>query len=267
MSIPKLIFIVPYRARKPQKTHFSIYMKYILEDYNSDDYKIFFVHQMDNRSFNRGAMKNIGFLVSKNLYPNDYKNITFIFNDIDTIPCEKNILNYETTKGTVKHFYGFKFALGGIFSINGLDFEKCNGFPNFWGWGLEDNVMNKRVINNNINIDRSQFFTIGNIEIMQQLDKPFRLINDRETTAQTTNEGLKDIKNLQYKIEDEMIQVSKFNTAYEFNTKEFYSRDISVPGAQKSLINVLTKKENNKYTQNLFNNNIKQNNLNMWKMY
>ena len=37
--------------------------------------------------------------------------------------------------------------------------------------------------------------------------------------------------------------------------------------AQKSLINVLTKKENNKYTQNLFNNNIKQNNLNMWKMY
>jgi hypothetical protein len=58
--------------------------------------------------------------------------------------------------------------------------------------------MNKRVINNNINIDRSQFFTIGNIEIMQQLDKPFRLINDRETTAQTTNEGLKDIKNLQY---------------------------------------------------------------------
>jgi len=263
MSFPKLVFIVPYRARKPQKTHFSIYMNYILEDYKSDDYKIYFVHQIDNRSFNRGAMKNIGFLAIKNLYPNHYKDITFVFNDIDTIPCEKNILNYQTIKGTVKHFYGFKFALGGIFSINGSDFEKCNGFPNFWGWGLEDNVMNKRVLNQSIYIDRSIFFTIGDMEIMQQLDKPFRLINDRETTAQTTNEGLIDIKNLEYTFENNMIQVTKFNTNNDFNKNEFYSRDISLPGAQKTLINVLKKPDNSKIT----NNKIKQNNLNIWKMY
>ncbi len=85
MIVPKLVFIVPYRARKPQKTHFSIYMKYILEDYNSDEYKIFFVHQMDTRSFNRGAIKNIGFLAIKNLYPNYYKNITFGLNIVKLI--------------------------------------------------------------------------------------------------------------------------------------------------------------------------------------
>ena len=164
MTIPSIIFIVPYRDREHEKIHFEVYMKYILEDLPSSSYKIYFSHQNDDRPFNRGATKNIGFLAMKEKYPNDYQNITFVFHDVDIVPYKKNTFNYNTKPGIVKHFYGYKYVLGGIFSINGGDFEKCDGFPNYWGWGLEDNMMQTRVKNNNILIDRNKFYSIIDIQ-------------------------------------------------------------------------------------------------------
>jgi hypothetical protein len=180
LIIPKFIFIVPYRNREKEKTHFSIYMKYIMEDHDKNDYEIYYSHQTDMRPFNRGATKNIGFIAMKNKYPDHYKNITFVFNDIDTLPAFKNTFNYVTSRGTIKHFYGFHFALGGIFSITGGDFEQCNGFPNNWGWGLEDNAMLDRVLLHELNIDRSQFYPLNAKEVIHLYDSPHRLVSNNE---------------------------------------------------------------------------------------
>tara|TARA_B100000989_G_scaffold12577_1_gene8571 strand:- start:3029 stop:3838 length:810 start_codon:yes stop_codon:yes gene_type:complete len=203
-NIPKLVFIVPYRARENEKIHFSVYMKYIMEDYKLGDYEIYYSHQCDNRLFNRGAMKNIGFLVIKDKYPDHYKDITFVFNDVDTIPYKKNLLNYDTSRNIVKHFYGFEFALGGIFSIKGADFERINGFPNFWGYGYEDNVINQRVLQNNIRIDRDNFFKINSPEIIQfRENNPVKPLNKNELINyknKKIQDNLRDIKNLDYKI-------------------------------------------------------------------
>ena len=203
-TIPKIIFIVPYRDRRQEKRIFSVYMKYIMEDYDKIDYEIYYSHQIDARPFNRGATKNIGFLVMKKKYPNDYQNITFVFNDVDTVPVKKNTFDYATTKGIVKHFYGFTFTLGGIFSIVGSDFEKCNGFPNNWGWGLEDNAMNDRVLMNELIINRQQFYPRDTRDVLHLFDTPNRIINNKEPgnySSKNLNDNLNNIHELEYIIE------------------------------------------------------------------
>ena len=216
-TIPKIIFIVPYRDRIAEKLHFSIYMKYIMEDYDKNDYEIYYSYQMDSRPFNRGATKNIGFLVMKNKYPNDYKNITFVFNDIDSVPIKKNMFNYITTSGVVKHFYGFTYTLGGIFSIVGSDFEKCNGFPNNWGWGIEDNAMNDRVLLNEFIINREQFFPRNSKAVLHLFDTPERLINNREPEnylIKNLNDNLNSLHEINYII----VPNNESSTSTENNT-------------------------------------------------
>ena len=240
-SIPKIIFIVPYRDRKEQQRFFSFHMEKIMEDYKKTDYKIIYAHQNDNREFNRGAMKNIGFLYAKSLYPNDYQNITFVFNDVDTMPYNKNFLNYETEKGKVKHFYGYKFTLGGIVSMTGADFEKINGFPNYWAWGYEDNALLNRVNTEGLTIDRSKFYTILDKNILQLKDGITRIVNrgefDRyvdEFKYKNNIDGLNSLSNIAYKFDDNtsFLNISTFQTPVQENpelTKIYDIRNGNTP--------------------------------------
>ena len=200
MTIPEIILIVPYRNRAPQKKVFECVMPTILED---EKYKIFFIHQKDNRPFNRGAMKNIGFIYIKEKYPNDYKNMTLVFHDIDYLPYYKNQFNYKTQKNIVKHFFGYKHTLGGIFSINAEDFENINGFPNIWTWGLEDNVIQTRCRKANLIPDRSRFIQAGSQEdqVITLWHGWDRLINNKifaKFKATSSIDGVTIIKNIKF---------------------------------------------------------------------
>ena len=213
-----IIFIVPYRNRKYHRIHFLKYMDYILED--MDDYEILFVNQNDDRLFNRGAMKNFGFKYVKDKYPYSYKNITLVFNDVDTIPAEKGLLNYETTHGVIKHFYGFDFCLGGIFSIKAGDFERMNGFPNFWTWGLEDNTVQYRAEKYNIRIDRSHFYKIGSMEIIHSVDE---LVKFKKRSLTTNTElrfntnGIDSLNSYIMEYKDGMLNINAFDCKIPIN--------------------------------------------------
>lgn len=228
---PKYVFIVPYRDREPHRVFFSTYIYKVMEDIPTEDWSFYFVHQNDTRPFNRGGMKNIGFLALKNAYPDDYKNIIFIFNDIDTLPYDKNILNYHTEYGVIKHFYGFHFALGGIFSIRGVDFERINGFPNFWAWGGEDNLIYERAKQFGLTIDRSNFYTIGNMKILQFADGMKRLIcRDELATSIIPNnaDGLSKLTNVVHTIYNDthMIDVTSFDTYIDYSQLHFEEQSL-----------------------------------------
>ena len=224
-----IIFIIPYRNRHAHKEHFKVYMKYVMQDI---PYEVYFIHQTDNRDFNRGAMKNIGFLMIKKRYPDTYKYLTLVFNDVDTIPYTHGILNYETKSGVVKHFYGHKFCLGGSFSITGEDFEKVKGFPNFWSWGYEDNIMYDRVIQNRtLHVDRSVFYKIGHPHILQFFDGIVRSTSRSESKLSNKHNknNYNSIKNLDYTIVHDidniyMVNVNKFDTDYNNNV---YSKELT----------------------------------------
>ena len=260
-KIPKRVFIVPYRNRPQQKFFFQKQMNFVLE--NETDYEIYFSHQCDSRSFNRGATKNIGFLTVKNKYPQDYQNITFIFNDLDTLPFHK-IFDYQTTHGIVKHYYGFKYALGGIVVIKGSDFEMLNGYPNFWGWGSEDNCLQHRCMKQNVFIDRSLFFPIGSPEILQLFDGVSRIISKKDnlrSQQDTGFNGLSSINNLYYKIDGESfnpqdnvfvdlnkntyyINILNFSTGIPYENEEYYNYDLREP--VRKLVNPDKNKRTNK---------------------
>jgi hypothetical protein len=213
-------------------------MKYILEDYDPSTYDIIFSHQNNNLPFNRGAMKNIGFLYAKEKYPN-YKDINFIFNDIDTLPYRKGLLDYRVTKGEVKHYYGFTFALGGIFSIKGGDFEKIDGFPNLWSWGYEDNVMQERALNNKININRSQFYPIFNsniLHILDQYSKNVSLKNKSMYEGKTISDGISTLNNVTYQFNNStnMLDVTTFDGLYNSNDDTLVSNLSRIGSVKKS---------------------------------
>lgn len=243
---PKRVFIVPYRDRIQQKFFFCKQMEFILEGH--DDYEILFVHQCDSRNFNRGAMKNIGFLAIKEKYPDSYKNISFIFNDVDTLPFHK-LFDYETTDGIVKHYYGFEKALGGIVVIKGSDFEMTNGYPNYWGWGMEDACLQKRCSAYGLKIDRSNFYAIGSPEILQLFDGVSRLVSRKDPQRMKTDngqDGLRSIHKLlfstdseslnpddnEYVVENDrifVVNVTSFMTMVRFEADSYYEYDLREP--------------------------------------
>jgi hypothetical protein len=225
------IFIVPYRQREEQKHFFNVYMQYLLEDIDPTTYEIVFAHQKNELPFNRGAMKNIGFLYAKNKYPY-YQDIVFVFNDIDTLPYKKGLLDFSLKKNEIKHYYGFKGCLSSLFAIRGIDFERINGFPSFWNWGWEDTIIYDRAVSANITINREQYYDYGDSSILQLVDgikKEIPLKIESLYKKTIILDGLSTLKNIVYEKNDLLDIISfdcGFNPYADYDIKTVYSKKV-----------------------------------------
>lgn len=249
--VPSLLFIIPYRDREDDLSEYQKQMVQIMDHYPRHSYRFVVVHQNDDRSFNRGAIKNIGFLWARRKYPHHYRKITFVFNDVDTFPLQRHVIpSWYTKPGTIRHFYGYEFALGGIFSITGGDFETINGFPNYWGYGYEDNLINKRALDAGLTITRDSpffnlvwvqpgpFFRPDKARLLQttfrQRSHGFERVLNRYDHAQhkaNTKDGMRNLQRIRLEEEevDELfvlLHVSHFDTQYEENPDDRIVHDL-----------------------------------------
>lgn len=139
-------FIIPYRNRKE---HLNEFIKRFAV-FNIDAH-FYIIHQIHPGDFNRGALLNIGFLEASKINPDGL----FIFHDVDTYPTYWGSINYETKKGEIRHPIKTDENLGTICCFWKKEFELINGFPNYWGWGIEDCTILHRAQKYNIPIDRN----------------------------------------------------------------------------------------------------------------
>jgi beta-1,4-galactosyltransferase 1 len=201
----KYNFIIPYRNRKEHLDEFIRRFTEMLKDKDIDA-QFYIIHQINSNEFNRGALKNIGFLEFLKVRPDGL----FIFHDVDTLPTYWGSIKYEAKPGEIRHSVGEKnHNLGTICSFWKNEFEKVNGFPNYWGWGIEDVTIWYRAKKLNITIDETNISDLNdskkvyNPKHYRDVKKEYASANKNTELHQIemkTNNPYNGLSNIEYEV-------------------------------------------------------------------
>jgi hypothetical protein len=157
---PRLSIVIPYRGRVDHLRQFVPHVSaYFTRDKNDGDipYRVLVVEQEPGLPFNRGALKNIGFLLSCD--SSDY----ICFHDVDYLPMWADYSSVEAPTPIV--WYGAESTpvapgrsnravnhvkdeyFGGAVLFPNEAFGRIDGYAtDYWGWGFEDSDLRNRLI-------------------------------------------------------------------------------------------------------------------------
>lgn len=152
--MPRTHIVIPYRDRLPQLRSLVPRLRRIHGG------PVLIVELAPGEAFNRGAVKNAGFVLTAPA-PGD----TVYFHDVDVVPIAHK--EYTPVSRGARHPFGHTHCLGGIVGVLASDFTAVNGFPTSRAnWGKEDTVLQNRFKEARLPIDRSVFhkrFGVSNL--------------------------------------------------------------------------------------------------------
>lgn len=137
----KLGVCIPYRNRK---SHVEKLIPALTNHLNKlgIEHKFYIGHQVDDKLFNRGAMKNIAAHYAFN-DGCDY----IAWHDVDMVPFEecdysypeKTPIHIATKLSKYQYGLGYDQYFGGVVLFTKEQVERTNGYSNdYWDWGQED---------------------------------------------------------------------------------------------------------------------------------
>lgn len=145
----------------------------------------------DNRKFNRGKLLNIGFKLAKEYgSKHGFAFDSFVFHDVDLLPHGDEIISWYARYPTNpihiarcwdRYNKNDKY-FGGVVAFSNNDFVRIDGFPNtFWGWGGEDDELQRRVANLKLKIDAPRKDLPGALEDLEGMDIKTKMDTLRKT--------------------------------------------------------------------------------------
>jgi hypothetical protein len=137
----KLGICIPYRNRKEHLDklipHLSVHL-----NKQGIEHSFYLGHQIDDKLFNRGAMKNIA---AKTAFEDGCDYIAW--HDVDMLPQEnadysyptENPIHIATKLSKYDYTLGYDQYFGGVVLFTKEQVEATNGYSNdYWDWGMED---------------------------------------------------------------------------------------------------------------------------------
>ncbi|XP_061379242.1 beta-1,4-N-acetylgalactosaminyltransferase bre-4-like [Danaus plexippus] len=145
----RVAILIPYRDRK---TNLIIFLNHMHKFMKKQllEYQIFLIEQIDKDRFNKGALFNIGYTVSR-VFGNWH---CYVFHDVDLLPIDGRVLyscpQQPTHMSSAVDCYDFRLPyyglFGGVTILKPTHYEAVNGYSNYyWDWGAEDDDMYARL--------------------------------------------------------------------------------------------------------------------------
>ncbi|XP_071081131.1 beta-1,4-N-acetylgalactosaminyltransferase bre-4-like [Haliotis cracherodii] len=160
-SPQRLAIIIPYRDREVNLKILLNNLHRVLQKQQAE-YAIFVVEQENGTPFNRGLIKNIGYVEAKARCHFD----CFTFQDVDLVPeserntywCGARALHHSRELDILKYRIFYKYHFGGVITLNETFFSTINGYSNlFFMWGGEDDDLFHRLLKKKLPYEFSRY--------------------------------------------------------------------------------------------------------------